>query len=486
MDFLQTKFAAEPDSVWAQNLYWNWLYCLMPFLFSKGNGYPLFMTNQAWADRELNTALGSWAELRHDTILYAKQSYTFESARPPSFMIQGYVEPNPHLFGRLASLADLMLTGLERLTLLNDNFRWRLEGLRELLLDLKEIAEKELTGGQPDADDYQLICDIGETLENLVTFSGQIGVGPTPDSEDQMPVVADVHTDPNTGRCLEEGVGYPLNLYVIAEIEGFLKVTRGAIFSYYEFTQPIADRLTDEAWQELLTGSAPPSLPVWTGSFRDTTRSLMNPQPSHYFWERDEMLALFFSIWPQNPEVGDLVEMKVTATYYLTAPPELVAVSSHGDTLSVDMTADHSTSDPYDFVYYFDTSGWSSGPVDVWVKATFETASFVLEHTFALQPGGVSVPMAFRLLAAYPNPFNQATVISFAIPGESSHQVVLEVYNLLGQRVKTLVREPLSPGEHRVSWDGRDDAGRELSSGVYFCHLESSGARKTGKLVLLR
>ncbi|HQG45689.1 MAG TPA: DUF3160 domain-containing protein, partial [bacterium] len=74
LDELCAEFAGLPDTAWAQNLYWNWLYSLMPLLFPKGAGYPPFMQNPAWEDKELFAALGSWAELRHDTILYAKQS----------------------------------------------------------------------------------------------------------------------------------------------------------------------------------------------------------------------------------------------------------------------------------------------------------------------------------------------------------------------------------------------------------------------------
>ena len=74
--------APIPAADWAQNLYWNWLYTLLPLLEPKGEGWPVFMQNQAWTDKSLNTALGSWAELRHDTILYAKQSETEKSIPP--------------------------------------------------------------------------------------------------------------------------------------------------------------------------------------------------------------------------------------------------------------------------------------------------------------------------------------------------------------------------------------------------------------------
>jgi len=86
----------------------------------------------------------------------------------------------------------------------------------------------------------------------------------TSEADERMAVVADVHTDTNTGQVLEEGVGDAFVIYVIAPVEGQLVASQGGIFSYYEFTQPMDDRLTDEAWQTL---EPKPDLPIWTGSF---------------------------------------------------------------------------------------------------------------------------------------------------------------------------------------------------------------------------
>ena len=82
-----------------------------------------------------------------------------------------------------------------------------------------------------------------------------------------MAVIADVHTDSNSGQVLEEAVGKPYELYVIVPIEGILTLVQGAAFSYYEFKQPMADRLTDEAWQSMLSSGRAPQPPEWTKSF---------------------------------------------------------------------------------------------------------------------------------------------------------------------------------------------------------------------------
>jgi hypothetical protein len=78
MQMLWDQIGNMTEAEWTQNLYYLWLYSLLPLLSDPGEGFPYFMQNEAWVDKQLSTALGSWAELRHDTILYAKQSYTTE------------------------------------------------------------------------------------------------------------------------------------------------------------------------------------------------------------------------------------------------------------------------------------------------------------------------------------------------------------------------------------------------------------------------
>jgi len=123
---LKDEFKDYAPEVWAQNLYFNWLYTLIPLLDVKGEGYPVFMQSVAWVDKDLNAALGSWAELRHDTILYAKQSETWETSVPEPPFVRGYVEPNPEVYARLSALAGFMRRGLQERGLLDELFENRL------------------------------------------------------------------------------------------------------------------------------------------------------------------------------------------------------------------------------------------------------------------------------------------------------------------------------------------------------------------------
>jgi len=94
------------------------------------------------------------------------------------------------------------------------------------------------------------------------------------------------------------------------------------------------------------------------------------------------------------------------------------------------------------------------------------------------------LPAGYQLSQNYPNPFNAETRIQFAIP-QTGH-VFLNVYNVTGQQVRTLVDEEMTAGEHSVVWNGRDQAGRELASGVYFCRMVSGSYTESIKMSFLR
>jgi flagellar hook assembly protein FlgD len=85
---------------------------------------------------------------------------------------------------------------------------------------------------------------------------------------------------------------------------------------------------------------------------------------------------------------------------------------------------------------------------------------------------------------SYPNPFNAETNISFRLPERT--KVSLVVYNVLGEKVRTLVAEEMDPGIHAVIWDGKDETGGLVASGIYFYRFETSTYAATKKLVMLR
>lgn len=268
-DKLVKEFAAVPQSTWQSNLYWGWLWTLDSLLGRFGKGYPTFMTNQAWENKGLNTALGSWAELRHDTILYAKQSGVECGGDGEEVLPKGYVEPNVEFYNRLLWLTKASRTGLSKRGLVTDDVAEKFGNFEDLLTFLKNVSVKELTNQKLTDNEYEQIRIYGANLEGL-TLSVMEGQPSywfeiTSETDKNMAVIADVHTSGDT--CLEEGVGHANVIYVVAPIEGKLYLTRGAVFSYYEFTHPSGDRLTDEKWQQMLKQKKAPNPPDWTKSF---------------------------------------------------------------------------------------------------------------------------------------------------------------------------------------------------------------------------
>jgi len=259
---LKEEFAACSEEDWNRNLYWSWLYSLKPLLEGFGQGYPAFMRTEAWQDKELQTVLASWTELRHDTILYAKQSYTpAATAMPPQPKpVVGYVEPVPEFYNRMLSLTVMTMEGLDKLGALSDEEESRLESLENILGRLITISQDELEGKELSKDDYEFIRNFGEELDSVIVGVEAKGKETT--------LVADVHTDVNSGQVLEEGLGYvDLALVAYKVPEGSITLGAGPTLSYYEFKQPMNDRLTDEQWKEMLEQGQQPSRPDWINSF---------------------------------------------------------------------------------------------------------------------------------------------------------------------------------------------------------------------------
>ncbi len=273
IDKLRKDFGNLTDYDWTQNLYWLWLFSLFPLLDPATDGYPGFMLSDAWTDKSLMTASSSWAELRHDTILYAKQSYS-ELKEGITKTYPGYVEPYPEVYARLASLVKLMINGLNKRGLLLESFAFKLTEIAEVFENLQIISIKELENEPLTDQDVVYINGAAMTIEYLASYDDPEYEEWVSAADDRMAVIADVHTDPNTEMVLEVGVGNPFVIYVIVQDHrGNLRLARGGTFSYYEFEQPMTERLTDEEWQDMLDNNPPPlqewmllSMPLASGN----------------------------------------------------------------------------------------------------------------------------------------------------------------------------------------------------------------------------
>jgi hypothetical protein len=283
MDMLQEAVRAQPEDQWLARFYEAWLYAFFPVLGGHDSAYPVYMQTDAWAYRELNSGLGSWAELKHDTILYTKIPEAAGGGGPPSSgAAPGYVEANPDAFYRMAFAAEILVEGLRARgmdtseavpsgdyttgysVILSDAVE-AMAWLAQRFLTLGDIAVRELAGEALTEDDYAAIQACLGLEECQVLRERSYGL----EAEmEPAPIVAAVAGGGSQlDRVLEVATGYIDRIYVVVPIEGQVQVAQGGVYSYYEFTQPRSDRLTDQAWRERLVGPEAPELPAWASHF---------------------------------------------------------------------------------------------------------------------------------------------------------------------------------------------------------------------------
>lgn len=272
------KLSALKDKMkgvdWNATLYNKWIESLLN-LQKPNTSYPYFMQSPQWNKKDLNASLASWAELKHDAILYAEQPMGAEcgGAGPPDPYTVGYVEPNTAYWKTVIELIDLTKVVLKKNELLTTDISRITEELRENAEFLLSASNKELAGIKLVEKEYKQIELIGSTFEwltlDLVKQKDEYidgwenVIGP----DKSVAVVADIYTansenNPDKG-ILHVATGNVNDIYVVVEIEGYLYITKGAVFGYHEFHVPPGNRLTDEEWQKMLDKKQAPAIPEW-------------------------------------------------------------------------------------------------------------------------------------------------------------------------------------------------------------------------------
>ena len=255
----------------------QWMYTLQS-LGDTAQSLPYFMQSPQWQKKNLNTALASWAELKHDAILYAKQPMLAEcgDGGPEPPVVKGYVEPNVKFWEKAIALVTRMDKVLTTYSLQTEKAKAVYERIKEMAEFCRDISKKELNGGKITDEEYNQIEIIGSTVENisleLVSEDNQMlqGWSDVVSTDKKVAVVADVFTAAGENVAIDdmcvlyEGVGPAYEIYVVVEIDGSLYLTRGSVFSYREFTRLMSDpRMTDEEWQEELKKSPTGGTPSW-------------------------------------------------------------------------------------------------------------------------------------------------------------------------------------------------------------------------------
>ena len=299
---LHDVFNAVGESNWTDNMYTSWLHVLRQWATPLDDSIPEVFRTREWAKKNLNSQLASWTHLRHNTVLYAKQSTT-----PPvlcSFP-HSYLEPNIAAWQALTDMVHRTRVDLQKhavdgfFTNEHDLF---LENFETTCNQLTEIARKQNQREELTAEETLFLKDMVEIMVDYVgarTYSGwypqlfylakdpfallndpflEFGGEGIPDqhpSDIWDPVVTDVHTDSpsdpdgDPGTVLHQGVGNTTMLFVTVNCDD-KRMYAGPISTYYEFTSGPGnfDRMTDRQWRARLLSGDVPDEPQWTKGHR--------------------------------------------------------------------------------------------------------------------------------------------------------------------------------------------------------------------------
>ena len=268
LDAKKADIAKVTSSEWFDSMSSAWLYVLGGLTHTYDSHYPQYMQSNSFLAKQVQTFLGSYTELKHDTLLYAKQSYAergggpAEGSIPP--IVKGFVEPNLDFWTRFGTLLDKTQTFIKQNNLFTGNTAKVAARLDEFKTDTafyKGIAEKEIAGTTISSDDYEHLRTM--TLSYMATpFDSS--AEPTQDTA-KTALVADIHTDTVKGKILYEGTAKPYLMLAVVGNENSPRVVAGITYNHYEFTQDIGKRLTDEDWQKNVydNTSALPSKNFW-------------------------------------------------------------------------------------------------------------------------------------------------------------------------------------------------------------------------------
>jgi hypothetical protein len=390
------------STYWNSTIYNGWLNSLRALNPPADRGaLPPFMQTAAWWQQKMNTQLSGWAQLRHDNLLYAKESYT---GIPICSFPESYVEPIPAFYDAMKALAQSARAFFANS---ENGAAWDLrtyfQQFESIMDTLGTIARKELSS--------VMLTEAEKGFLRSMMYYGSLGcttgvMGWYPnlyystmsDYHAVTMTVADIHTTPadewgnRVGWVVHAGTG-PINMatFIVTLPDGQRIAAVGPMLSYYEYVSTNFKRLTDEEWQ----------------------------------------------------------------TQYNVAPafrPDFVNL------------------------YLADATGSARG-----AGSTLETRD----------PDAVAStlgrPVVFSLLQNHPNPFNSTTIIPFTVSTPSTGQhVQLRVYDVQGQLVRTLLDEALPGGNYAVRWEGTNDRGTAVATGIYFYTLRSDMRFETRKLVVLR
>lgn len=263
---------------WKENIAVQWQRVLLEL--SKGrhpSNAPYFMNGTAWGKKDLNAALASYAELKHDAILYAKQPFAAEcgGGGPEDPIVRAYVEPNIEFWTAVIDLLNATKEAFGAFGIMTDEMLALTDDMAEEAQFLLNCSKEELAGKTLSEQEYRHLEIVGAVFENMtlnmMRKEDEYFKWEDIESADRkVSVVVDLFTANGDNVPMEKkavlynAVGPADVIYVVVEIGGYLYLTRGAVFSYREFHDAYtAPRHTDEEWQKMLETKPRLGVPKW-------------------------------------------------------------------------------------------------------------------------------------------------------------------------------------------------------------------------------
>ena len=244
--------AGMTDRAWFASASTQWLRVLESQTLSFGDGYPLYMRGDGFGTKQLQTLLGSYAELKHDTLLYAKQSYaelgSGEEDRPPPPVPKGFVEPNLRFWYELQRLVHFTIAGFKKYKLLpiTTEEYGSLERFAQTVDFCTDLSEKETRGTALSEDEYEKL-----RVLDLDFMAQPLEAGKILNLEQRrVALIADIYTDAVDGKIVYEATGQPYVMLALIGNERTPRLTIGLALNHYELTGPLESRLSDEDWKQ--------------------------------------------------------------------------------------------------------------------------------------------------------------------------------------------------------------------------------------------
>ncbi|MFH0734619.1 MAG: DUF3160 domain-containing protein [bacterium] len=392
------------DDFWNYSFYNSWLKAIKTLNPpAERTNLPDFMQTGAWWQEKMNTQLASWAELRHDNLLYAKQSYT---GVPICSYPYSYVEPYPYFYLTLKDIASRAIDKFNTLPFSQPYFKNKVmeyfNNLKNTSDTLAVISQKELDGVLFSSAE-KLFLQQMLRLANVGCTTGYDGwyvkllyeQQTTGDLFNPNYIIADYHTSPAdesgaiVGWVKHAGTGNVDLLVTAVKMPDDQTIAFiGPVYSFYDYLTSDFLRLTDTEWREEYLNLA--LRPDWVN------------------------------------------------------------------------------------IYLANNNGQTRGPGTNLITK--------------VEKNNLDIEIPNYLVAQnYPNPFNASTLINFSIPASTiDNKTELIVYNINGEVIKNLLNENLQKGNYVVRWDGTNNLGIAVASGVYLYNLKCGSLSLSKKMIMIK